>query len=150
MRSEARTLLAPQFVEILEKTAQPFLQPICDLSSKRIAFGRIALMGDAAFVARPHVGMGVTKAAEDALTLAQCVAQHGANQEALLDYETRRLKVGQRVVERARQLGAYMQAQGRNHPDGVAVERDARQVLMDTAVDFRRPGSARQAAPGPA
>jgi 2-polyprenyl-6-methoxyphenol hydroxylase-like FAD-dependent oxidoreductase len=150
MRTEARTLLAPQFVEILEKTAQPFLQPICDLSSERIAFGRIALMGDAAFVARPHVGMGVTKAAEDALTLAQCVTEHGANQEALLDYETRRLKVGQRVVERARQLGAYMQAQGRSHPDGVAVERDARQVLMDTAVDFRRPGSARQAAPGPA
>ena len=59
-RQAARDLLAPQFAEILEKTAQPFLQPIHDCSSERIAFGRIALMGDAAFVARPHVGMGVT------------------------------------------------------------------------------------------
>ncbi len=150
MRSGARTLLAPQFVEILEKTAQPFLQPICDLSSQRIAFGRIALMGDAAFVARPHVGMGVTKAAEDALSLTQCVAQHGANQEALLDYEQRRLQVGQRVIERARQLGAYMQAQGRKHLDGLVVSRDVRQVLLDTAVDFRQPWSVRQAASGPA
>ena len=63
MREAARRLLAPQFAEMLEKTAQPFLQPIHDVVSQRLAFDRVALMGDAAFVARPHVGMGVTKAA---------------------------------------------------------------------------------------
>ena len=54
-----------------ERRAQPFLQPIYDLDSPRMAFGRVALLGDAAFVARPHVGMGVTKAGDDAMALAQ-------------------------------------------------------------------------------
>ena len=36
-----------------ESTAQIILQPIFDLESPRIAFGRVALVGDAAFVARP-------------------------------------------------------------------------------------------------
>ncbi|MDP3082253.1 MAG: FAD-dependent monooxygenase, partial [Rubrivivax sp.] len=62
MREAARAKLAPQFAEIVEKTAVPFLQPIHDLVSPQLAFDRIALLGDAAFVARPHVGMGVTKA----------------------------------------------------------------------------------------
>ncbi len=35
-----------------------------------MAFGRVALVGDAAFVIRPHVGGGVVKAAEDAAALA--------------------------------------------------------------------------------
>lgn len=87
VRQAAREKLAPQFAEILEKTAQPFLQPIYDLSSERIAFDRIALMGDAAFVARPHIGMGVTKAAEDAMAMADSIAAHGATPQALLAFE---------------------------------------------------------------
>jgi 2-polyprenyl-6-methoxyphenol hydroxylase-like FAD-dependent oxidoreductase len=34
---------------------------------------RAAILGDAAFVARPHVGMGVTKAALDAESLADAL-----------------------------------------------------------------------------
>ncbi|MBC7733372.1 MAG: FAD-dependent oxidoreductase, partial [Bacteriovorax sp.] len=41
MREAARQLLAPQFAEILEKTAQPFLQPIFDVASQRLAFDRV-------------------------------------------------------------------------------------------------------------
>jgi 2-polyprenyl-6-methoxyphenol hydroxylase-like FAD-dependent oxidoreductase len=33
------------------------------------------LIGDAAFATRPHTGMGVTKAALDALTLAQALVE---------------------------------------------------------------------------
>jgi 2-polyprenyl-6-methoxyphenol hydroxylase-like FAD-dependent oxidoreductase len=132
MREAARALLAPQFAEIVEKTAQPFLQPIHDLASERLAFGRIALMGDAAFVARPHVGMGVTKAAEDAMALADALAAHGATPAAWTAYEAARLAAGQAVVQRARRLGAYMQAQG--HAGGGAARRDAEQVLRETAV----------------
>jgi len=132
MRGAARTLLAPQFAEIIEKTAQPFLQPIHDLACERLAFGRIALMGDAAFVARPHVGMGVTKAAEDAMALADALAAHGATPAAWAAYEDARLGPGQAVVQRARRLGAYMQAQGRE--DASEARRDAEQVLRETAV----------------
>ncbi|MDE2627915.1 MAG: FAD-dependent monooxygenase [Burkholderiales bacterium] len=133
MREAARRLLAPQFAEILEKAAQPFLQPIHDVVSQRLAFGRVALMGDAAFVARPHVGMGVTKAAQDAMDLADCIRVHGATAAALQAYEALRLAPGLAVVQRARELGAYLQAQGQG--GGAAVRRDADAVLRETAVD---------------
>jgi 2-polyprenyl-6-methoxyphenol hydroxylase-like FAD-dependent oxidoreductase len=125
MREAARRLLAPQFAEIIEKTAQPFVQPIQDVMSTQVAFGRVALMGDAAFVARPHVGMGVTKAAQDAMALSDAIRVHGASAAALQAYEALRLPAGQAVVQRARELGAYMQ--GRS-------DRDAAAVLRHTAV----------------
>ena len=61
--------MAPQLAALVNGTAQIILQPIFDLESPRIAFGRVALMGDAAFVARPHVATGVMKAAIDAESL---------------------------------------------------------------------------------
>ncbi len=134
MREAARRLLAPQFAEMLEKTAQPFLQPIFDVVSQRLAFERVALMGDAAFVARPHVGMGVTKAAEDAMALGDCIRAHGATPAALRAFEALRLAPGRAVVQRARDLGAYMQAQGQSSVHAGA-RRDAQAVLRETAVD---------------
>ena len=142
VRQAARELLAPQFAEILEKTAQPFLQPIYDCASERIAFDRIALMGDASFVARPHVGMGVTKAAEDAMALTDCIAQYGTNALGLLAYEALRLAPGRAVVERARLLGAYIQSSAGHAVSGDVVgplapyPRNARDVMMQTAVDL--------------
>ncbi len=129
-RQAARDLLAPQFAEMLEKTAQPFLQPIYDCASPQMAFGRVALMGDAAFVARPHVGMGVTKAAEDAMALTDCIAARGATPDALHAFEQMRLAPCMAVVERARMLGAYMQASNQT------LERDARTVMLQTAIDL--------------
>ncbi len=120
MRRDAEAVLAPQFAEIVRRTTQPFLQPIYDLASPRLAFGRVALMGDAAFVARPHVGMGVTKAAEDAVALADALTDAMTDamtaapcnvSAALLAYDAARRTIGAAVVERARHLGAYMQAQ---------------------------------------
>jgi 2-polyprenyl-6-methoxyphenol hydroxylase-like FAD-dependent oxidoreductase len=147
MRAAAHRLLAPQFAEIIDKTPQPFLQPIFDVCSPRLAFDRVALMGDAAFVARPHVGMGVTKAAEDALALTQAIAKHGATAEALLAYEAQRLDAGQYAVDRARWLGAYMQAQtGAGGVDTVA--RSANQVLAETAIDLEERGALSAYVPG--
>ena len=54
-------------------TPQPFLQPIFDVETTRMAVGRVAIIGDAAFLARPHVAAGVTKAAEDAMALANAL-----------------------------------------------------------------------------
>ena len=139
MRTAARQLLAPQFAEMIEKCAQPFLQPINDLLSQRLAFDRVALMGDAAFVARPHVGMGVTKAAEDALALSDCIRADGATAAALQRYEALRLGPGQAVTQHARQLGAYLQAQGNSqqgHNERPTATRDAQAVLQQTAAYF--------------
>jgi len=135
MRTAARELLAPQFAEIMEKTAQPFLQAIYDVSSERIAFGRVALMGDASFVARPHVGAGVTKAAEDAMALSDAIRAYGATPAALAAYETERLKVGQAIVERGRRLGGYLQA----YSGGARRARRASEdidVAHDTAIEL--------------
>jgi 2-polyprenyl-6-methoxyphenol hydroxylase-like FAD-dependent oxidoreductase len=108
-------------------------------------------MGDAAFVARPHVGMGVTKAAEDALSVCECIERHGAGPEALLAYHEARQPVGLLIVERARELGAYMQAQGQPGQSAPAAPgRDARRVLEDTAIDFRPGRGARRIHPAPA
>jgi 2-polyprenyl-6-methoxyphenol hydroxylase-like FAD-dependent oxidoreductase len=137
VRQIARERLAPQFAEMLEKTAQPFLQPIYDCASSQMAFDRVALLGDAAFVARPHVGMGVTKAAEDAMALAGSIATHGATAQALQAYQTMRLSASLAVVQRARTLGAYMQAQGqRQSADRAPQQRDARSVMLETAIDL--------------
>ena len=70
MRAAIERLLAPQCQALVRLIDEPLLQPIYDLASPRLAFGRVALIGDAAFVARPHVAAGVSKAADDAAALA--------------------------------------------------------------------------------
>lgn len=136
MREDARRLLAPAFAEIMEKCGQPFLQPIFDVHSQSLVQGRIALLGDAAFVARPHIGMGVTKAMQDALALADAVGRDGPTPRALQAYEAQRLPAGQAAVQRARRLGAYMQALGQG---SAAQPRDARRVMVETAIDLDHP-----------
>lgn len=143
-RQDAQRLLAPQFAEVIEKTAQPFFQPIFDLQSEQLCAGRVALMGDAAFVARPHIGMGVTKAAEDAVALANAIQRHGPSNEALQAYEGERLSAGRHAVARARWLGEYMEqasdpVQWPGDPTLTAAQR-AHQTLHETAIDLGRYG----------
>ncbi len=109
MRAAAERLLGPQFREIVRLIDEPILQPIYDLETPRMAFGRVAILGDAAFVARPHVAAGVSKAADDAKALATAL-QDGDVERALERFEAERLPVGRRIIERARHLGAYLQA----------------------------------------
>ena len=112
IKADARELLAPQIAAIVERTGQIFFQAVFDLESPRMALGRVALLGDAAFVARPHVGAGVTKAALDAECLAREIqAADGDLDTALARYERDRRLFGSRIVARARRLGAYIEAQ---------------------------------------
>jgi len=116
MRRAADELLAPQIAEIVRLARQPFFQPIFDVESPHMAFGRVALLGDAAFVARPHVGMGVTKGAGDARALAGCLGRGNSDvPAALLKYESLRQDFNRAVVARGRELGAWLQ--GSNAPD---------------------------------
>jgi len=109
MRAAAERLLAPQCRTLVRLIDGPILQPIYDLQSTRLAFGRVAIIGDAAFVARPHVAAGVSKASDDAATLA--AALDGDDVEAALRrFEVARLADNNIIIERARHLGAYLQA----------------------------------------
>ncbi|HZN31341.1 MAG TPA: FAD-dependent monooxygenase [Xanthobacteraceae bacterium] len=109
MRAAAERLLPPQFRAIVRLIDEPILQPIYDLETPRMTFGRVAIIGDAAFVARPHVAAGVAKAADDAAALAQAL-DSAEVAPALERFEAARLPVGRRIIERARHLGAYLQA----------------------------------------
>jgi len=110
MRADAERLIAPQMREIVRLIDEPILQPIYDLETPRMAFGRVAIMGDAAFVARPHVAAGVAKAADDAMALTAALADESDVETALRRFESVRLPVGRRIIQRARHLGAYLQA----------------------------------------
>jgi len=109
MRAAAGQLLAPQCRALVRQIDEPLLQPIYDMASPRLAFGRVALIGDAACVARPHVGAGVSKAADDAAALAAALDDDDV-ESALSRYQAQRLPVNNRIIERARHLGAYLQA----------------------------------------
>jgi 2-polyprenyl-6-methoxyphenol hydroxylase-like FAD-dependent oxidoreductase len=111
MRDAAERLIAPQLRDIVRLIAEPILQPIYDLATPRMAFGRVAILGDAAFVARPHVAAGVSKAADDAVALTEALAGPDDVASALQRFEAARLPIGHRIIERARHLGAYLQAE---------------------------------------
>jgi 2-polyprenyl-6-methoxyphenol hydroxylase-like FAD-dependent oxidoreductase len=111
IKDDARRLLAPPLAEIVERS-QPFFQAIYDVESPRLAVGRAVLLGDAAFVARPHVGMGVTKAALDAFCLSKSLEGNDL-EKALARYDRLRTEFGRRCVARARRLGAYIEARSR-------------------------------------
>jgi 2-polyprenyl-6-methoxyphenol hydroxylase-like FAD-dependent oxidoreductase len=136
MREAGARVLAPQFNAIVTLCEQPFLQPIYDLEVPRMAFGRVAIVGDAAFVARPHIGAGVAKAADDALALADALAANPDVEEALRQFEMPRLTAGQRIIARTRHLGAYVQADLTSDAEReyAARHRTPEAVLSETAV----------------
>jgi 2-polyprenyl-6-methoxyphenol hydroxylase-like FAD-dependent oxidoreductase len=108
LREAARALIAPPLEEVVRLAPQPFLQPIFDVESERMACGRVALVGDAAFLGRPHVAAGVTKAAEDAAALAQALAAHGDLATGLAAFERTRIPADRRIMARGRELGGYL------------------------------------------
>src|SRR3954468_5673499 len=139
MRKAAREVLAPQFDQMVSLCEQPFLQPIYDLEVPRMAFGRVAILGDAAFVARPHVGAGVAKAADDALALARLLDENSDVESALTAFEASRIGAGDRIIARARHLGAYVQADLKTEAEReyAARHRTPEAVLSETAMmDF--------------
>jgi 2-polyprenyl-6-methoxyphenol hydroxylase-like FAD-dependent oxidoreductase len=106
----AHALLAPQIAGLVQCIDEPILSAVFDLESPRMTFGRVALVGDAAFVARPHVGTGVTKAALDAQALADALAGSSDNLIGVLaDYEHARKQPGRQLVARSRHLGAHLE-----------------------------------------
>ena len=108
-RADARAVLPPQFIALTEATPAPFFQPIFDLELPRMVDGRVALLGDAAFVARPHVGAGVTKAALNAAWLTDALAAMPDIDRALSAYDAQARAFGSALVARARYLGAYLE-----------------------------------------
>lgn len=140
MEADARRRLPAAFVEVLARGERPFFTPIYDHLSPRMADGRVALAGDAACVARPHVGMGVTKAAGDALALARHLGGGPGDDVtgALVTYGAERVPAARLAHERAQMLGRLIfgpdlpaaNTDGRSHPD---IETIMRLTAVDVA-----------------
>jgi 2,6-dihydroxypyridine 3-monooxygenase len=72
--------------------------------------GRIAIIGDAAFAARPHAAAGSAKAAADAWALYEQLGAHtGGIAEALKRWEPEQLELGNRLIDRVSTMGARSQ-----------------------------------------
>ena len=129
---EAEEKLPPQLIELVKITKQPLIQPIFDLQSMKMKNGRVVTIGDAAFTARPHVGMGVTKAAMDAFTLSEYL-EDSSNLDDLDKWEHSRLKESQFIVNRSRKLGQYLSIP-KNNED--LIMPNVKNVLKDTAISL--------------
>jgi 2-polyprenyl-6-methoxyphenol hydroxylase-like FAD-dependent oxidoreductase len=134
IKDKAREVLPPVVAAVVNRCEQPLLQAITDMESPRLTFGRVALMGDAAFVARPHTAGGVSKAALDAQCLADSLA--GANGDmaaALARYDRTQQQFGSRLVAHSRYLGAYLEGQAKppSERTGDEISRDPTRIIRD-------------------
>src|SRR5262249_8443605 len=87
--------LHPRFAALVQATPDPFIQTIIDVVVPRMALGRACLVGDAAFVLRPHAAAATAKAAADATTLAAALAADPGDPDAALQaWEARQLRHG--------------------------------------------------------
>jgi 2,6-dihydroxypyridine 3-monooxygenase len=113
IRRFAASHMAPPIAEVVLGTEMPFVQVIFDLEVEAMAFGRVCLIGDAAFAARPHAAAGTAKAAANAWALAEALAEaRGDVKRALREWEKAQLTLGRDLVRRAREIGDRSQFGG--------------------------------------
>jgi len=106
LRAAADQMLAPPFKALVNATETPFLQAILDLETPRMVFGRVVLLGDAAFVPRPHTAGGAAKAAANALALAQSLRlSAGSLDQRLRAWELPQLRAGRSMTEWGQRMG---------------------------------------------
>ena len=92
-----------------------------DIAVPQMAFGRVALLGDAAFAARPHAAAGTAKAAADAWALADALAEEPDVAKALSAWEPDRLALGEDLMRRVCEMGARAQFTGTWDPGDPAL-----------------------------
>jgi 2-polyprenyl-6-methoxyphenol hydroxylase-like FAD-dependent oxidoreductase len=108
MHADARDIMPPVLLDCVMTMKQPFITPIYDFTAPQIVFGRVAMVGDAAANARPHMGFGVAKAGGDAEALANALRDHDDIDTALKAYNALRQPIGNTIVMHSRKLGTHM------------------------------------------
>jgi len=139
LRQDANTHFCLAWAELVRKAEQLLFQPVGDLESPCMAFGRVALLGDAAYVARPHVARGAIKAGHDAIALAAALA-HGPVAEGLQRYDSLRRPASLAIVAQSRRLGEYIEGKGERTDDAAAFMRQNGGVeasMVDGGLFFR-------------
>jgi 2-polyprenyl-6-methoxyphenol hydroxylase-like FAD-dependent oxidoreductase len=127
MRADAEEIMPPQFLDCLGNM-RPFFTPIYDFSTPQLVFGRVALVGDAASSARPHMGFGMAKAGGDAQALAEALAGHDDIDDGLAAYNRTRQPIGERIMLHGRKLGTHL---------GVKLQTDEERAMWKLLQDHR-------------
>ncbi|MDV2994924.1 MAG: 2,6-dihydroxypyridine 3-monooxygenase [Chroococcidiopsis sp. SAG 2025] len=110
MRSYADRVLAPPFQKLVAATQEPFVQAILDLGVPQMAFERIALIGDAAFIPRPHTAASTAKAAANAIALVDALVDSNHDvPKTLKAWEGEQLALGMRLWKSGEALGERSQ-----------------------------------------
>jgi 2,6-dihydroxypyridine 3-monooxygenase len=109
MRAVARARLPRVIADVVTAVERPFLQAVFDVEVPRMAFGRVCLIGDAAWVVRPHAAAGTAKAAADGWALADALAAGHDVPGALAAWEPGQLDLGRELLDRTRRIGARSQ-----------------------------------------
>ncbi|WP_233887132.1 FAD binding domain-containing protein [Paraburkholderia flagellata] len=107
LRQLASERLPAVFAQLVLATRAPFVQAIFDALSPDFAQGRVALVGDAACTVRPHTASGTSKAAADAVSLAQALAPDATDVvQRLADWSAQRRAEVTSLLEKGPQLAA--------------------------------------------
>jgi 2-polyprenyl-6-methoxyphenol hydroxylase-like FAD-dependent oxidoreductase len=102
----AQKVFCPQFLELWRATEKPFIQPILDLAVPRMAEGRVILLGDAAFIPRPHTGASTAKAGANAFALGRALEAFPNDIDAALgEWEIDQLTLGRHLERAGKALG---------------------------------------------
>jgi len=139
LRQHADQKLCPAWAELVRKAEQPLFQPVGDLQSPSMVFGRVALLGDAAFVTRPHLARGAIKAGHDAMALVAALADESVEYGLRL-YDSVRRPANLAIVARSRQLGEYIEGKGERTNDAAEFMRQNGGVepsMVDGGLFFR-------------
>lgn len=97
--------------ELINRTDDLFLQVVYDIGVDKMVFGRVVLLGDAAFTVRPHAAAGTAKAADDGWTLAEALSKGSTVNTALAEWEPTRLALGRDLLARTRRIGHRSQVE---------------------------------------
>lgn len=130
MKTAARAL-PPAAAELVQATAHPYIQPIFDIRVPQMTFGRAVLLGDSAFVARPHAAAGSAKAAAEAWALADALADAQGDIDAALDaWEPGQLSIGNALIDRVEHMGRCAQVTSTWSPHDLSLRFGLREGAM--------------------
>src|SRR6266850_21120 len=105
LREKAMAGLPEISAQMVMKTRMPFVQVIVDLTVPKMVFGRACIIGDAAFVVRPHTASGTSKAYNDAISLATSLSYHGDRIETALEHwQYEQIRYARQIVNYGKML----------------------------------------------
>lgn len=109
LRADAAALLPPPFRDLVNATEAPFAQAIRDLTVETMVKGRVALLGDAAFIPRPHTAASTSKAAANALALGEALLGWPTDiDHALAQWEPDQLLLGRKLYQQGKRIGDHL------------------------------------------